>query len=162
MKMNSCKHFDKVIDYRLHRLTDEREKEFEEHLESCTVCQHELAIERAIEEELSVQLDPGFIESRIMTRWRLRREQGIRSFWLYAYRVIVLGITAAVLAFILFPFLLRLPIKSFFEIGQLASGLERLLGGLPQINPIFVGVGFGYALLIASSIFTLVRTRRQP
>jgi hypothetical protein len=153
MKMNSCKHLDRVIDYRLHRLTDEEEKEFEVHLESCAVCQHELAVERAIEEELSVKLDPGFIESKIMTRWRLRREQGIRSFWLYAYRVIVLGITAAVLAFILFPFLLRFPI---------ASGLERLLGGLPQINPIFIGVGFGYALLIASSIFTLVRTRRQP
>lgn len=162
MKMNSCEHLDRVIEYRLHRLTGEQEEEFRTHLETCVVCQRELAIEQAIEEELSVQLEPGFIESKIMARLRLRREQGIRSFWLYAYRVIVLGITAAVLAFILFPLLLRFPIKSFFEINQLTSGLERLLAGLPQVNPVFVGVGFGYVLLIASSIFTLIRTRRQP
>ena len=158
--MNSCEHSGKVIDYRLHRLTDKQKKEFEVHLQSCELCQRELMIEQVIEEELSVELDPGFIEGRTMARLRLRREQGIRSIRLYAFRVVVLGIASAVVVFTLFPLLLRSPLKSFFEISQLTSGLERLLGGLPQINPIFVGVGFGYALLIASSIFTLVRTRR--
>ena len=158
--MNSCKHLGKVIDYRLHRLTDEQEKEFEAHLESCAVCQRELAIERAIEEELSVELEPGYIESQIIARWRLRREQGVQSFWLYAYRVIALGITAAVVIFVLLPFLLKFPLKSFFESSQFTSALERLLGGLPAVNPIFVAVGFGYILLVASSIFTLVRMRR--
>jgi hypothetical protein len=158
--MNSCEHLDKAIDYLLHRLTDEQKKEFEVHLESCAVCQRELAIELAIEEELSVELEPGFIEGGTMARLSLRREQGIRSFWLYAYRVIVLGITAAVVVFILFPFLLRFPVRSFFEMSRFASGLERLLEGLPQINPIFVAAGFGYALLIASSVVTLLRTRR--
>lgn len=158
--MNSCKHLGKVIDYRLHRLTDEQEKEFETHLESCALCQRELAIELAIEEELSVESEPGFVESKIIARWRLRREQGVRSFWLYAYRVIALGITAAVVILVLLPFLLRFPLKSFFEMGQLTSALERMLDGLPAVNPIFVTVGFGYILLIASSIFTLVRMRR--
>ena len=158
--MNSCEHTVRVIDYRLQRLTDDKEKEFEAHLETCAVCRRELAIERAIERELSVELEPGFIESKVMARWRLRREGGIRSFWLYAYRVVVLGITAAVVNFVLLPLILRFALKSFFEMDQLTSGMGRMLEGLPQINPIFMGVGFGYVLLIASSIFTLVRSRR--
>ncbi|MDH4209851.1 MAG: zf-HC2 domain-containing protein [candidate division WOR-3 bacterium] len=158
--MNSCEHVDKVIDYRLHRLTGKQEKEFEAHLESCAVCRQEMAIELAIEGELAVELKPGFIEDRVMVHLRLRREQGLRSLWLYIYRVIVLGLTAAVVTFVLMPFLLKFPLKSFFEISQLASGLDGLLDGLPQVNPIFVAVGFGYVLLIASSIYTLARTRR--
>lgn len=158
--MNSCEHLDRVIDYRLQRMTDEQKKEFESHLESCAVCQHELAIEMAIEDELSVKLEPGFIEGRTMARLRLRREQGLRSFWLYAFRVVVLGIAAAVIVFTLFPFLFRFPLKSFFEVGQYTSRLARLLEGLPQINPIFVAAGFGYVLLIASSVYTFLRTRR--
>ncbi len=158
--MNSCEHADKVIDYRLHRLTGEQKKEFETHLGSCAVCRREMAIELAIEDELSIELEIGFIEGRTMVRLRLRREQGLRSFWLYAFRVVVLGIAAAVVVFTLFPILFRFPLKSFFEIGQDTSGLARLFEGLPQINPIFVAVGFGYVLLIASSVYTFLRARR--
>lgn len=157
--MNSCEYVDRIIDYRMDQLTDDQKKEFELHLKSCAVCQREMAIEMAIEDELAVELEPAFIENKIMVRLRLRRAQDLRSFWLYAYRMVVLGITAAIVCFVLLPFLLKFPLKSFPDLGRYASGLAEFLGELAPANPILVAVGFCYILLIASSVYSLVHSR---
>ena len=158
--MNSCEQVEKIIDYRLHQLTDEQKREFEVHLKSCAVCQRELAIELVIENELAVELQPGFVENKVMVHLQLKQTQDMRSFWLYAYRMIVLGITAAIACFVLVPFLLKFPFKFFPDLSRYTSGLAEFVGGLAPANPIFMVIGLCYVLLIVSSIYSLTHTRR--
>jgi hypothetical protein len=158
--MNSCKYVESIIDYRLGQLTDEQEREFEIHLKSCAVCQQELALEQIIENELAVEFRPGLIENRIMARLRLREAEDMRSFWLYAYRMTVLGISAAIACVVLVPFLLHFPLKSFPDLGKYASGLAEFVDGLVPANPIFIIIGFCYMLLVVSSIYSLTYARR--
>ena len=84
--MNSCPQAEKIADYCLGELTDREKENFETHLEACDICQRELRIEIAIENELSEEFDPGFIESRIRACLQIRQAQDMSSFWLYAFR----------------------------------------------------------------------------
>jgi len=158
--MNWCEQVEKIFDYRLHQLTDRQKKEFEVHLKSCTVCQHELAIEMAVEDELSFELQPGFIENTIMVRLEVQKDKDMRSFWLYSYRTAVLGIAAAIACFILLPYLLRFPINSFPALSKHATAFVDFFGGVAAVDPVFLFIGFGYSLLIASSIYALGHMRR--
>jgi hypothetical protein len=158
--MNLCEYSDQVLDYRLGRLTVEQKREFEAHLESCEICQQEMAIETAIEKELAIELQPGLIEGKTIARLRLLETRDMRSFWLYAYRMIVVGITVTIAVFVLLPFLSTFPFKSFLDLGKYGSGLSEVLGGVVAVNPIFLVIGFCYLLLIASSICSLGYTRR--
>jgi hypothetical protein len=158
--MNSCPHVKEIIDYLLHRLTEEQRTAFEAHLKSCSVCQHELAIETAVEDELSVELQPGVIEHTIMTRLEVQKDKDMRSFWLYSYRTAVLGIAAAIACFVLLPYLLKFPLDSLPGLSKHVAGFADFFGGLATIDPIFLFMGFGYFLLIASSIYALAHMRR--
>lgn len=157
--MNSCEYVDKIIDYRMGQLTEEQKRELELHLKSCTVCQREMIIELLVEDELAVELEPGFIENKTMARLPLRQAQDLRSFWLYAYRMVVLGMTAAIVCFVLLPFLLKFPLKPFPDLSRYTSGLGEFLSVLAPANPILVTIGFCYILLIASSVYSLVHSR---
>ncbi|UCD19026.1 MAG: zf-HC2 domain-containing protein [candidate division WOR-3 bacterium] len=160
MSMNSCPYIEKIIDYRLHRLTDEERSSFETHLDSCPSCRHELAIEMAVEDELAAEFQPGLIEQAVMRRLEIQREKDIRSFWLYSYRIAVLGITAAIAIFVLLPYLLKFPRSYQLDMGKYAVAFRDFFAGLAAIDPIFLFMGFGYFLLITSSIYALAQLRR--
>lgn len=158
--MNYCPHADEVIDYTLHRLTGKKKSAFEAHLEFCSLCQRELAIEMAVGNELSVELQPGFIEQRIIERLDVYRQRDMRSFWLYSYRIVVLGIAAAIACFVLLPYVLRFPINSLPALSKQTAALADFFGGLAPVNPILLVIGCGYIALIASSIYALGHVRR--
>ncbi len=158
--MNSCPYIEKIIDYRLYRMTDEERSSFETHLDSCPSCRHELAIEMAVEEELAAEFQPGLIEQAVMRRLEIRTERDMRSFWLYSLRTVVLGITAAIVVFVLLPHLLKLPRSYFPDVSKYAVAFADVCAGLAAIDPIFLFMGFGYFLLITSAIYALAQLRR--
>jgi hypothetical protein len=157
--MNSCPHAEKIIDYQLQQLTEEEKAEFETHLISCEICQQELQVETAIESELSAELEPGFVENRIMTRLQLRQARNMRSFWLYTFRMAVYGVTAAVVSMILLPVLLKLPLPSGLDLSSYSSGVAGLLGQLEPFNTFFIIFGFCYIAVFFASIYTLTQIR---
>ncbi len=158
--MNSCQHAEKIVDYRLNQLTEEEKAVFEAHLKSCEICQHELQVEMAIENELSAELDPGFIENRIKARLQLRQARDVRSFWLYAFRMAVYGVTATIVSMILLPVLLKFPLSSVLDLSKYSSGLAGLLGQLAPFNAFVVIFGFCYIAVFFASMYTLTQIRR--
>ena len=158
--MNSCQHAEKIIEYRLNRLTEEEKTEFETHLKSCEICQQELQVEMAIENELSAELDPGFIENRIKARMQLRQARDMRSFWLYAFRMVVYGVTATIVSMILLPVLLKFPLSSVLDLSIHSSGVAGLLGQLAPFSTFVVIFGFCYIAVFFASMYTLTQIRR--
>ncbi len=154
--MKSCQHAEKIVAYRLGLLAKEEIRDFEAHLKVCPVCQQELRIESAIEEELSVELQPGFIESRILSRVQVRKAQDMRSFWLYALRMAIYGIVAMVVGLFYIPFILEFPIGQYFDITRYVSALSSLMN-LPHIFLFIIAVG--YVLIIISSLYSFNRIR---
>ena len=140
--MNSCQHAEKIIEYRLNQLTEEEKTKFETHLKSCEICQQELQVEIAIENDLSAELDPGFIENRIKARLQLRQARDVRSFWLYAFRMAVYGVTATIVSMILLPVLLKLPLPSVLDLSDYSSGIAGLMGQLAPFSTFFIIFGF--------------------
>lgn len=158
--MNSCPHADKIIDYHLGQLSEDEKMAFEVHLKSCKICQHELQVELAIENELSDEMQPGFIEARIKARLQLRRSMDVRGFLLYAYRTAVYAVTAVVVGLILVPFLLKLPLFVHLDLSRYTNGLVESLKSLPPANNLFIVIGLCYMLFIVTSVFSLSRIRR--
>jgi anti-sigma factor RsiW len=158
--MNSCPHAEKIIDYQLQQLTEEEKAEFEAHLRSCEICQQELQVEMAIENDLTAELEPGFIENRIMTRLQLQQARDMRPFWLYSLRMVVYGVTATIVSMILLPVLLKLPLPSGLDLSRYSSGLAGLLGQLAPFNTFIVIFGFCYVAVFFASIYTLTQIRR--
>ena len=158
--MNSCTQAEKIVAYCLDELTDKEKKNLEIHLKSCAICQHELAVEMAIERELSEDFDPGFVENRIRARLELRQAQNMRSFWLYTFRMAVYGLTAAIVGFILMPFLLKFPLKSVPDLSKYTSGVAELVDKLSPGNAFFVVLGFGFIAVVIASMYSLVQARR--
>ncbi|MGB7054251.1 MAG: hypothetical protein WBE28_02895 [bacterium] len=158
--MNSCPQAEKIIYYCLGALADKEKEEFEIHLKSCKVCQHELGIEMAIENELSEEFEPGFVENRIRARLELRQAQDMRSFWLYAFRMAVYGLTAAIVGFVLIPFLLKFPLKSMPDLSKYTDGVAALLGKLAPGNAFFIVLGFCFIAVFIASMYSLAQIRR--
>ncbi len=158
--MNSCPQADKIINYCLDQLTEEEKIDFLLHLDSCATCQHELALEKAIENELAQEFDPGFIENKIRVRLQLWRAQNMRSFWLYAFRMVVCGITAAIAGFILIPLLLDFLLGTAPKLGQYAHGIGELVSGLAPGNEFYIVLGISFIAIFAVSVYSLVQIRR--
>lgn len=155
--MNFCQHTKQSIVYRLGLLTEREKEEFEKHVHVCDICQRELKIESVIENELSVELQPGFIEERVCARVRLREARGMRSFWLYALRMVIYGVVAGVIGLVLFPLILRFPFSQVFDLSKIASGLSALTG--PASTSMII-IGIGYLFIILSSLYSLSHIRK--
>ncbi len=160
MNKNSCPHKEKVLELRLGLLNAAEAQEFEAHLDKCSVCQHELQLESIVEEELSKEMDPGFIEESIRARIRMQKDYGMRSFWLYALRMAAYGIVAAVISVTIIPFLVRYLSEEHINIANTTTSLSGWsVQFLAYLNePLFV-VSLGFILLIASSVYSFVYSR---
>lgn len=161
MRMNSCQHTEKLLAYRLGLLTESEAREFEHHLEECPVCQRELKIESAIEGELSVEFQPGFIETRVRAHVQLRQARDMRSFWLYSMRIAIYGVVAIVIGLTLMPFILKFPFAQLFDLSNLISGISQLTSRItiPAYGFLFI-IGLGYILTILSSIYSFARIQK--
>ncbi len=161
MKRNSCQYTEKLLAYRLGLLTETEAREFEHHLEVCSICQREFKIESTIEKELSVELQPGFIESRVRTRVQVQQTQNGRFFWLYAFRMAVYAVVAMVFGSIIIPSILKFPSVQLFDFGQLVSSLSQLTGRMTihAYGFVFI-IGVGSVLIIVSSFYSLVHMQR--
>ncbi len=155
--MNFCPHAEEMTGYLLRQLNEEEKRAFEAHLASCPVCQKEMALERVIEDELRLGLDPGCVEHKIIDGYEVYKHRDMRSFWLYAYRTAVLGIAAAVACFVLLPLLLR---SSIGSLPILERSIAGMVGGLATIDPVYLFMGFGYFVIAASSIYAYAQLRR--
>jgi len=158
--MSYCPHADKIIAYCLGGLTVEEMKNFEIHLKSCEICQHELGIEKTIESELSEEFAPGFIEGRVMARWQLLGARDRRSFWLYAFRMAVSGISAAIAAFVLIPMIVSSLSGLSPNLSQYVQGIGELLGGLAAGNVFLAVLGFSCVAVFLASMYSLAQVRR--
>jgi hypothetical protein len=158
--MNSCPQTEKIVHYCLDELAGKEKEFFEIHLRSCEICQRELQVEKVIESELSAEFDPGFIESKIRIRLQLWQAQDARSFWLYAFRMVVYGITAAIAGFVLIPMLVKLLTGSFPNLSQYTHGMADLLGRLAPGNLFLMVLGFCYIAVFIASIYSLAQIRR--
>lgn len=155
--MNSCRQSEKIIAYLRDELGDAAKKGFERHLESCAVCQRELTVERTVEAEMAGTLDPGYIEARTMVR--LRQAQGMRSFWLRAFRTAVYALSAAITLYVLLPMLLNLPFGALLDLGRYGAVLAGSLGRLAPANAVFILIGAGYVLFLAGSVYAVRHAR---
>ena len=158
--MSFCPHAEKVIDYCSHDLNEKEREDFEKHLSSCDVCQRELRIQRTVEDELLQEFDPGFVESRVIERLKIWQAEDVRSFWLYAFRVAVSGIAAAIAGFVLIPMLIRLVSGVSPGLGQYVQEAGELLGQLAPGSVILVAAGFCYITVFAVSMYSLALMRR--
>jgi hypothetical protein len=150
MNMNSCPHSEKILEFRLGLLTGVEAQAFKEHCVKCPMCQRALQLELAIEKELSMELNPGFIEKYVRARVQAQHMTDMRSFWLYTVRVASYGVVAAISGLVVIPLL----VKFLSELRL--DPVVRVMDLIP--SPILT-IGFGIILLIASSIYSLVSIR---
>lgn len=161
MNMSSCPHSNKVLEYVLDLLPDQEKEVFEKHLQRCAVCQKELRIETAINTELTVELQPGYIEERVHAKLKVRQMLRPRFSWLYALRVAAYSVTAIVLALVLPPLILRFPFGQHVDIttyvNNLAASAQR---ALPSVQLLFVIAGLGATFMVASVVYSLAYLRK--
>lgn len=158
--MNSCSQAEKIVDYCFDQLNEEEKEEFLLHLKSCKVCQHELALEQAIESELTQTFDPGFIENKVRFGLQLQQARSMRSFWLYTFRMGVYGLVACISGFILIPLLLRFFFSVAPNLGNYANGVLNLAGRLAPGNEFYVFLGISCIAVVMASMYSLVQIRR--
>ncbi len=159
--MNSCQHTEKILAYRLGLLTERETREFENHLQMCSVCQLELQIESSIENELSVALQPGFIENQVRARIQLSQAKDMRSFWFYTLRMAIYGVVATVIGLLFTSFILRFPFGKYFDIGKYVSGLSDVASLITtSIHPLLLIIGLGYILIILSTLYSFARIQK--
>ncbi len=155
--MKSCRYSETIVAYRLGLLSGQETREFEAHLAACSVCQQELKIESTIEKELSIELQPGYIEGKVLAHIRLHQARDMRSFWLYAFRMIVYGVTAIIIGFIFIPHILKFPIGRVFDL----TGLSILTSQMVTSTYFaFLIIGLGYILIFISTLYSFARIRR--
>lgn len=157
--MNSCPQSEKTTAYLLGELNVADKREFERHLESCAACRHELAIERSVEAEMAGILDPGFIEARTMVRLRLRKAEGMGSFWLRTFRTAVYALSAAIALNVLVPMLLKLRLGSWLDLGRYSEVVGAALGRLAPAQAVFIVIGAAYVLFLAGSVYAVKHAR---
>ena len=158
--MSSCPQAERLVDYCLGELTGKERANFERHLKSCAICQQELQVEMAIQKELSEEFDPGFIESKIGVRLETWHAQDAWSFGLYAFRMAVCGITAAIAGFVLIPMLVKFLLGFSPNLSQYMQGAAELLGNLAPGNLFLVVLGFCYIAVFIASMYSLAQIRR--
>lgn len=159
--MNSCPYSEKVIDYLLGLLSEQENEEFKAHAQRCAVCQQELHLESAIENELASELQPGYIEEHVHARLKLRQAQSFRFSWLYAFRMGVYGVTAVMLALVLRPIILRFPFGQQIDVSTYFNDLAALASRLlPSIQFSFVVIALGSTFMIASVLYSLAYLRK--
>lgn len=161
MNMNSCPHSEKILEYVLNLLSKEEREEFRKHLQSCTACQKELQLETAIDRELAVELQPGYIEEHVHAKLKARQTFGVGFSWLYALRMASYAVTAIVVAFVLPPIILRFPFVQRIDViqyfGTIATSVHRML---PSIQLSFLLTGFGAMFMVASIVYSLAYLRK--
>ncbi len=155
MKKNSCQYTEKIIAYRLGLLAAQEKEEFDRHLAQCAVCQRELQIESAIEQELAVELQPGFIEQRVRAQVQLRQAQRMTPFWLYALRMAVYGIVGCTIGLMVIRYVLTFPGVQL-DIAQGFNALSSLTGSYTV--PLIIGIG--YVFIFVTSFYSLVHRRQ--
>jgi anti-sigma factor RsiW len=160
MNMSYCPQADKIVDYCQGRLTTKEREDLERHMESCELCQRELQIERSIESELSAEFDPGFIENKVKVRLQLWNGQDTRSFWLYAFRMAVYGLTAAVVGFALIPKLVRFLLGFSPDLSRCVQGTAGLLNSLGPGTAFIAILGVCYIAVFIASMYSLAQIRR--
>jgi anti-sigma factor RsiW len=144
--MNSCLYSKDIPAYRLGLLSDGKRKAFEEHLRTCTFCQHEMQVEAALDRELTARIDPGDIESFIIAKVRLIKNMQPRESWQYLFQVVSYVVTAMTLLWVFVPMILNLIFA-----GE--TGMTRFIENFPAVpHGLFTAIllGFG-ALFVASS-----------
>jgi hypothetical protein len=158
--MNSCPQAERFVDYCLGELTGKEKEDFERHLKSCVICQQELQVEMAIRKELSEEFNPGFIEHKIRVRLQLGFAQDTQSFWLYAFRMAVWGITALIAGFVLIPMLMKFLLGITPNLSQFTRGVAELLSNLAPGNVFLVILGFCYISVFIASMYSFAQIRR--
>lgn len=157
MNTKSCRHSETIVAYRLGLLSDQEAREFEVHLKTCSACQQELKIESAIEKELSIELQPGYIEGGVLAHFRLHQARDMRSFWLYAFRMIVYGVTAIIIGFIFIPLIVKFPIGRVFDLTGLSILASQMVAS--TYFALFI-IGLGYILIFISTLYSFTHIRR--
>lgn len=161
MKKSFCQHTEKILGYRLGLLSKAEVQTFEEHLKACAVCTRELQIESTIEKALAVELQPGFIEDYVCARVRVQSTRNMRSFWLYALRMTAYGLVAAILGFSLIPQFIKFLFEEQHYIAISTGALSELITRTSNsATGLFVIMGLGIILIIASSIYSLGYIRK--
>jgi hypothetical protein len=160
MNMNSCPHTEKILEFRLGLLTGVKAQAFKEHLDKCPICQRELQLESAIEKELSMELNPGFIEEYVRARVQAQRMTDMRSFWLYTVRVAIYGVVAAISGLVVIPLIMKFLLGLHLDLVIDINNLSRLVMHVTDLthSPMFI-IGFSIILLIASSIYLFAYMR---
>ncbi|UCC11155.1 MAG: zf-HC2 domain-containing protein [candidate division WOR-3 bacterium] len=166
MKMNSCQHSSKVVDYILGLLKPEELLEFETHLESCTVCRQEMKLEAMLTDEFEKGMNPGEIEQIVLAKLRLRREMNKGFSWGYAVRGVAYGVAAAILGIVIIPPLLSALIRVLNQviprIPQPEFGWVESFGSVAAVfSNLYVVGGIGIAALIGSIIYTIYVMKAQ-
>ena len=119
-------------------------KVFEEHLRSCALCQKEMQVEGALDKVLSARLDPGEIETYILSRVRLLKNIQPKVSWLYVLQIGSYVAAAITLLWVFMPMIISLMAAG-------GEGIARLLESYPAMpsNGIpagIVGIGIIFAL----------------
>lgn len=157
MKMSSCPHSEKILDYRLGLLDRVEKGRFEAHLESCPVCQKELQIESAIDQELSEELKPGAIEHLVIARLRLLKLTEPAT---SVYEIIKMGIYAAAFitcGLIVLPLILNFPYTRYLDLNldlNLLPQVGHYLNAFITSHLLIIGI-VGGLFSISSTIYSL-------
>ncbi len=123
--MNSCPEKEILILYHLGMLDCDKKMMVEEHLKECLVCQKAVNIEMEIEKELSSEMDPDFIEEKIMRKIQIYKSLPKYYFWLKPLRVFLVSTTIFCLLFALYYFLIGFTSNFFPSNGrEEAKGLS--------------------------------------
>jgi hypothetical protein len=132
-------------------LSDVKKKELEEHLRTCKACQQEMKIAEMLSRDLATRVDPGDIESFIVSKVRLIKNIQPRSSWQYLLQIGGYVVTAVALLGTFLPRILDL-----IFIGE--SGFRSLLEHFPLMPSWLFGafaVGVGLLFGLGSGLLTM-------
>lgn len=137
-------------------LGPDKKRVFEEHLRTCTFCQHEMQVQEALDRGLAARVDPGDIESFIIAKVRFIRNVKPRGSWQYLFQIGVYVAAAITLLWVFVPMLLKLIFA-----GE--TGVLKFIESFPALpHGLFTGIllGSGVVFLVTSGFLTY-RTLRE-
>lgn len=148
--MNSCPYKKDVVAYRTGFLTGGKKRIFEEHLKTCATCQQEMKIQETIHTTMTKQLDPGNIESYVISRVRLIKNIQPKLSWRYVFQIGVYVAAAITLLRVCVPALTELLFAG-------ANTVLRLNEFFPSLSPgVLAGIllSIGVLFLATSGVMT--------